>query len=109
MSVDSTVFVLPPMADDLRAALVAEFAPLVHHSDKFQIVFADTAEAGFNVVRLQIRHPKTYGEIVTPQIADPLESIKESSELFFREGFEPERIKAFENGHFHQPHVRVPR
>lgn len=107
MTVHSTVFVLPPVASELRARLTAAFAPLVHHSNRFQLVFADTAEAGFNVVRLQVRHPKTYGEIVTPQIADEFDEIAVHPERYFPRDFDVDRIKQFVNGHCHETSVPV--
>lgn len=99
MSIDSTVFVLPPVASEVREALLAAYEPLVHHSDKFHLVFAETAEAGFNIVRLQIRVPKSISDIVTPIIADELEPVATNSVRYFREGTDLERMKSLLNGH----------
>lgn len=99
MSIDSTVFVLPPVAGELRDALLAAYAPLVHHSDKFHLVFADTAEAGFNIVRLQIRVPKSISDIVTPIIADEFEAVTANPVRYFREGTDLDRMKSLLNGH----------
>lgn len=107
MSVESTVFVLPPVANSLRCQLLAAFAPLVHHSDRYLLVFGDTAEAGFNVVRMHIRHPKTYGEIVTPQIADEFDKLSANPELYFEKEFDIDATSQFVNGFAHHLSVGV--
>ena len=98
MSIDSTVFVLPPVTSELRDALLAAYAPLVHHSDKFHLVFADTAEAGFNIVRLQLRVPKSVSDIVTPILKSRFQAKGfQGSNVFTEEDFDGEvvvRVKA---------------
>lgn len=98
LSYDHTVLVLPPVADGLREQVEDAFGRLVHSSDACQLLFADTAAAGFNAVQLKMRIPKSEGDIVTPPIAHEWDEIAINPERFLPEGFELDRHKPFMNG-----------
>jgi len=68
-----TLIILPPVTAeveaDIRDAIAAADVDTV-------VVSADTAEAGANVIRLEIREPKVAEEILTPFIRRALEKAK---------------------------------
>ncbi|MFM7070475.1 MAG: hypothetical protein ACKO38_01600 [Planctomycetota bacterium] len=98
LSYDHTVVVLPPVADDLREQLENAFGRLMSSADSTQLLFADTAAAGFNVVQLKMRTPKSETDIMTPPIDHEWDKIAINPERYLPEGFDLDRHKPGRNG-----------
>lgn len=78
----TTIVVLPPLAGQ-REELVGRVIELAGQGEAFHVVSAETAEGGANVLRLEIRHPRTLQEIFPRFLERHLEDAEREPELNF--------------------------